>query len=74
MKLDDPKVASAVLRRLADAVDRGEAKVIDLAVRNDVDMVEIPSEPHEHQQLDAVFRGQRISISARCKLAIYGGE
>lgn len=64
MKIDDPKVVSAALRRLADALDEGKARVIEIDVHNDTDIVELPTEPHEHQQLDVVFRGQRFHIRA----------
>ncbi len=74
MTIDDAKMMSAVLRRLADALDRGEAQVSEMSVHNDTDLVEIPSEPHEHQQRDVVFREQRIRVTARCKRVLYGGD
>lgn len=60
----DPKSLAAALRRLADDLDNGRAQVNEIGVNNDVDLVELSSEPHEHQRHDVVFRGQHLRISA----------
>lgn len=64
MKLDDPKMVAAALRRLADDLDKGTARLTEIDVCNDTDIAELPCEPHEHQLLDVVFLGQRLRISA----------